>query len=583
MDEIKLDDKKIRIFEDTILYFQNSIELFDILNLKVNVSSNETKYFQILYNYSFDKINYTDFVVKSEFVNPDNTLPSVYISIFFKKNPVNDLQKVLTLNQEKNIDERINHIDIENITYSNIEIDLFSESVTKFQTLYELINQFPKWNFYDNQQTSINRWLKQCNSIAEMYGHTCIYFKTEPIESETIHTFKNHVFRNVVAIKKLHILSPGNELPHDRNIYSDWDMPLQDDFILHVVVDKFEQAFGINKIPIEKDYLYLPIINKLFRISATQPKNGYMGKIGWWEVYLSKFEDDETIVINPELKTSMESTSLFNEELSSMNIFDDSLSSEIFSELQSFKEDTVVDKNKIDLITVEEKKKSTQNFTNKLVDSTHYISLKETEILREFYNNHLKLVSINPDTSAFPITMYDNTTVEKRVVAMQYSLTDYSIKNKFNLQITNKFTFSFNYVLLNNFTGEIFDFLNGNSVLFTIQSSRNKFEIIDNRTATQNIISIAFGFKVNEIYNIILEYIIDLKQFSIKIFSLNNQEKTLEYQNIYINNESSLDPFTITGIQLFGGNFYSNEIIYKNNTNIILRDYTNPLLIMKNI
>jgi len=592
MEKIVLENNSVRMFEDTFVYLQTSFNSFDIDLLHVNINIDESimDYFQILYSYSFDKINYADFKVKSEFVidNPGNI--SYYIAIYFKKITPTDLQKPLTLYQQQNVNNINYHIQLDSLVYSDlepttppiIEYKFTDESLIKFQSLYEIVNQFPKWNFYDGQSVTVNRWLNQCNAIAEMYGHTCIYFKTEPVESEIVHTFANRVFRNVTSIKKLHILSPGNELPQDRVVYSDWDMPLQDDFVIHVVKQKFEQAFGENTLPLEKDYLFFPLINKLFRVAAVQPKNGFMGKIGWWETFLSKFEDDECIGVADGLKDSMESSSDFDAAIDVIDNLDDTIRSEVFRELEIFKNDTVQSVDKFNKVTVEEKKLPTQNFTNKLVDSTNYVALKETEKLREYYNNRLQIVSINPDTSAFPISMYDNGTVNVRTVAMQYNLTDFSTKNKFDLTVTTRLTLNFNYILSTKFAGEIFDLLNDTGVLslFTLKSTRNKnFEIVDNNYGKTFLVN--YALTENELYNINLEFDIALKQWSIKIFILNNNEKTLAYQNIYINDEFVLSSFIIGYVHMFGGSYYSNDITYSNNDKVILKDYVNPLLSMK--
>ena len=582
--EIKLDltkDLSINISEDVFAYLQKSIENFDIKKLNLDISLNESNFYQIYYSYSYDKINYADFKLLNEFNNPDNINIPIYLSIHFKKIESTDLQKTLTLYQNKNINSDIHEINLNSIKYDTIIFDLKSEIDIKYITLYKIINQYPKWNLYDNQQITINRWLQQINAISEMYGHTCIYFKTEPIESETEQTFKNHVFRNVTNIKKLHILSPNNELPQDRVIYSDWDMTLQDDFVIHIVKNKFEQAFGEFKIPIEKDYIYLPIINKLFRVASSQPKSGLMGKVGWWEVFLAKFEEDECVTINDDLKTSMEGFADFNLAIDSIDLFDNSLKSEVFNELDDFKSNTVITVEKIDEKTIDEKKEATQNFTNKLTDSNHYVSLKETEKIRNLYDNRLKIISVNPDSSNFPITMYDNSTVNKRTVAMQYELKDYTTKNKISTIVSKSIELSFNYVYLNNFVGEIFDLLNttGNLSIFTLKSNRNKLELIDNRVNKSIIID--FQLIQKELYNIVINYDLLLKQFSIKIFSLNNNEKILIYQNIYIINEATIVEFEICYIYLFGGNFYSNDIKLNINEKNILKDFVNPLLIMK--
>lgn len=571
--------KTVKLSEDTFMYLQKAFDSFDKLELSLMFTeSDNLDYYQIKYAYSFDKINYSEFVLYKDFDVQSNGL-TVYIAIKLEKTKLTDIQKPLTLYQKQNVKSELRDIELLSVSYDSIDIDLFDESVIKFQTVYQLVNQFPKWNFYDNQQVTINRWLNQCNSMAEMYGHTCIYFRTEPIESKTEHIFANHVFRNVTAIKKLHIMFPGNELPQDRNTYTDWDMPLQDDFVCNVVTQKFEMAFGDNTIPNEKDYLFLPLLNKLFRVSTVQPKNGFMGKVGWWEVYLMKFEEDDCVTIKPDLKSVMTGLEDFDLAIDSIDTLDDTLKSEIFEELEDFELDTLRTNEKIQEDTVEEKKTATQNYTNKLVDSTHYVGLKETEKLREYYDARLALISVNADNSSFPITMYDNSTVGKRIVAMQYCLKDFTTKNKFQTLVNSKFQLSFNTVILKLFDGEMFDLLDetGTLSLFTVKINRSrKLEIINNQ---QNIL-VDYQINLTEIYNIIIGFDVVLKQISVKIISLKNRQKSLDYQNIYIV-DGTINPFTLSYVHLFGGSFYSNEIQLSINDNMILKDYTNPLLVMK--
>jgi phage-related tail protein len=69
----------------------------------------------------------------------------------------------------------------------------------------------------------------------------------------------------------------------------------------------------------------------------------------------------------------------------------------IFDEINNIFAKTVDTGDKISERTIEEKKTATQAYTNKLVDSTSYVSKKETEKLREFYNKRLAIVSVNPD------------------------------------------------------------------------------------------------------------------------------------------------------------------------------------------
>lgn len=567
-----LDSNKIEFFESTFLYFQRTFDALNIVtDIVLEVSKNVN--FEVLFAYSLDDSNYSEYVKQSDCIITDNLIP-IYVSIQCKRIINTDSKTPTTIYQTENIDPTIANLIIDSIKYLGEEI-----TDVKFKTIYDIVNEYPKWNFYDNQNVQVDRWLKQCNAISESFGLVCVYFKTEPTEEGTVHTIANHSMRNVVKIKKIHFLIPDNEIPEDRNNYTDWDFALQDDFIIHIINQKFVQAFG-NVIPSEKDYLYFPMINKLFRINtAPQPKKGFMGVSAWWEVFLAKYEDDDTVTIDADLKNSMTGIPEFDE---GMELIEYQELSDVLNEIDLFKSDTVFSVEKIQKDTVEEKKKVTQNYTNKLEDSNFYVSLKETEAQREFYNKRLTIVSINPDDSSFPINMYNCSDVQKRVIGMQYSLLDYTTKNKFSTVVDTGYQISFNFVLMNNFVGEIFDILSNFVSIITIKNNRNTLELIDN--SNQQSFLINYKFIQKELYQIIIDYNLSLRQYSIKIFSLINMEKNLEYQNIYIhdNNQQNLNNL-ITNLDLFGGTYLVNDISISINNKNILKDVCNPLLQMNKL
>ena len=556
--------ENINLFEDSVIYFKNKFVNFDIdklvLFLKTQID------FEIKFAFSLDNVNWS-FPVEKENWNFEyqsiNELNDFYVSIWCKKiNLQKSDSNTLFLNQ--NIDNKnIHELLIEKIVYDNVNIE-FNENTIYINTLNKIVNTNNKWNFYDNQQTNIRRWLDTCVSVVNSYGHQCIYFKTEVIEVNN--TLATNVLRNVVNIKKIPIISPDNELPQDRNVYSEWDMPMEGDFVIHVVDEVFKNAFGETKVPLSKDYLYLPIINKLFRVSSVQPVNGFMGRIGWWEVFLSKFEDDETIKISNELK----------EVYSGIQEFDDSF--DLLDEYENIIDEDVLDNEYIDEKTSEEKREVTNNFSNRLVDSTHYIDLKETELQRQFYSKNLAIVSINPDNHAFPVTMYNCSDIEKRVVALTYNLVDLVSKNK-NKLICDTFEFSTNFVLLQKFSGELFDFIGPNELsLFTLEFNRKKLTLIVHKYQLNYVIN--YDFIENEFYQILIKYDSHYKQLSVRIYLLENKQKNLVFQNLYILNSENYSKFEFSKLYLYGGKFLTNEVILKINENKILTDNVTPVLVM---
>ena len=51
-------------------------------------------------------------------------------------------------------------------------------------------------------------------------------------------------FRWLTSIKKMMVMLPGNELPQDRTVYTEWDMPMEGEFVIHVINEIFKNAFG---------------------------------------------------------------------------------------------------------------------------------------------------------------------------------------------------------------------------------------------------------------------------------------------------------------------------------------------------
>jgi len=557
-------NENINIFENSIIYLKNRLLNFDINKFNLIIDKNID--FEIKYAFSLDMVNWSFPVLKEEWnfeYSNITQLNDLYISIWCKKINL-DSNNETTLYFENNInDTNTNELIINKITYDNNIIE-FCENNIYINTLNKIVNTNNKWNFYDNQQANIRRWLDSCISVINMYGHKAIYFKTEVIESNK--TLSNNYLRNVANVKKIPVISPDNDLPQDRNIYSQWDMPMEGEFVIHVVDEIFKLAFGNDKIPLSKDYLFLPIINKLFRVSSVQPVNGFMGKIGWWEVFLTKYEEDETITISNELK----------DVYSGIDEFEESF--KIFDELDEILDNNLIDSEFIDEKTISEKKEVTNNFSNKLVDSTSYIDLKETELQREFYAKKLSIVSINPDNNAFPVTMYNCSDVEKRIVALTYNLIDLTEKSK-NKLIVDNFLFSTNFVLLQKFSGELFDIVGQNSLsLFTLNFNRKKLSLI--LSTYQKTYDINYEFIENEFYQILVNYNHSIKQISINIFMLSNKTKNLVYQNIYIINSQNSNKFEFNNILVFGGKYLINEVIMEINNKNIIKDNVSPVLIM---
>jgi hypothetical protein len=282
-----------------IINIQKTFDVLDFINLNILAKSENIN---LLYAYSFSPNTFSNYLEKDKFTEKLNYNTPIYVSIkicpnfVFDSNPKDNYP---TTHYNPIFNDINNYFLLENIDYNG---KLFSKDDLKFIYLEQTYKNCTSWNLYNNNTIVIDNWLKQCSAIATLGGIPVIYFRTIP--SESVNTLKTHTIRDVSDIKKIFVNLVNGEIPHDRVMYTDWDMPLQDDFMVHIVCDIYQQAFGPNTVPNEKDYIFIPILNKLFRVSTSQPVNRFMGQIGWWEVFLAKFEDDESVHMNKELLNS---------------------------------------------------------------------------------------------------------------------------------------------------------------------------------------------------------------------------------------------------------------------------------------
>lgn len=596
--------------ESAFVYFPKPIENIDFNQLKVEISKQDN--FDVLLAYSYDNRSFSTFIPVDRRSN--QLTGQIYLCLWFRKRVNDDLKRPLSMWELNSDDSRYwdypkkmqNVNDIESqcicnsISYNSEPICL---SELQFRQNFDVIDEFPRWNIYDKQQVNIQRWLETCNAQAEMYGHTVIYFKTEPIEHEeanlqsgihgTHFTLANNVVRNVTDVKKLHIMFPNNEVPQDRVVFSEWDIGMQDEVVIHVVRQKFEQAFGYKAIPNEKDFIYIPLVNKLFRVSTKQAKNGFMGVVGWYEVFLSKYEEDDTvrkesILVNSELNNSI--SDVFGLDSSMFGFEPFEYENPIPEDVQQQLEQTIDDGLTFDDMTnrIEEEKAVTDNLSNRLIDTTWHVSLKETEALREFYDSRLDIVSVNPERALFPITMYNCSNVEKRQIALRYNLQSYTVTNQRTLTIKKQGKIAFDFVLMSRFNGTIFELGSDNHIAIQVSIQNRKLKVFD--TSTQVLMQFETQFDMKELYQVVVEYVvIDEPIYSIKLFKLSDDrqdkstQKQLLDQDIYNLKElASYKPTTfektITNINLFGGSFLIGNINYVVDNNQILQDGCLPLI-----
>ena len=541
-----------QISNNTVIYIQKSFETFDINKLRLDFDSNLLNHFYFTISYSFDYQNWSDEYRKEDFPDLHQLFNlsrlDVYISINFHliDRYDNDLKITKQLTVEKN--NPLNHITsfgtFINLKYDNNDILVDDIDVSVYDSSLQ-VSKYPKWNLYDNNVVSVKNWLNQCRAISEMYGFTVIWFHTSP--KATNHTLVNHFLKDVVSIKRININLPNNEIPQDRSVYTEWDIQLEGEFVTNVVDSLFKQAFGETEIPLQKDFMFFPLMNKMYRVSSVQPKNGFMGKVGWWEVFFTKFEDDASIDYNFEELTNIP----FLEDITENSFYDYNFEKEINEEQQTV----------------------TESYSNKAIDSTHYVDVKESEYFREFYDSRVDIVSVNPDTNAFPVSMYNFSKVENRTIALTYQIGKGVNKRTY---FDKSFKFVSNFSILKKFAGELIDFDNWLTLKI---NRRNHLIIVDNINQDEKEID-TLEIKEQEFYQLVIEAkLLDSNsrlQYVIKLFQLKNSQKIQPLNLIYIVDYTRINRYNVNNMKFYGGKYIMNDIYLYLDDEKLIQDNVNP-------
>lgn len=561
-------NKYNKIFhETTLVYLNRKFKTFDLDKLMVSHSEFNKYYQDLKYSYSHDNVEWSAPVISDNFfIEEDSIIDGVWIAIWFEKHKINE--NLPDMNYDDGTDNltTFGSIQLHKIQYDDIEI-LWDD--LKIKVLTNTININPVFNMYDNQDITLKRWNDSNYAITRTKGLNCVYFKTTAVL--TNHTLSNNYHKNVVSIKSLKFTLANPDAPQDRLVFNEWDMGLPDEFVIQVMDKIFKDCFGYAEIPLSDDYLYIPLFKKLYKVITPQPRRGHLAQIGWWELYLGKFEDSESVTLSDELMELYSDNSNFDyEHTEAIDV--------ALNDFMELKNNTVVDTAEIISNTNEEKKNVTQNYTNKLVDSTSFLSLKTTESFREFYEKRLKIVSVNPNKNLFPITMYCPEEIKPRSLALTYNLIDVA-----NIQPqTKSFQLTYNFVLREKFSGELIDvgyrYKTDDVKLLTIRNSRNKYEIIIHHTSTT--LKLNYDFIIGEFYQItyINDIVNDLIKVNISILNPDNSKETV-FEKIY-DTPIHIIKSNINSIMLYGGTYLINDIEFSLNGNKIFQDNCNPVLIM---
>lgn len=304
-------DKVLVLYFDTVFDTVKSIDIYyGIRNPKHTSPDEHTKPdLDVKYGYSIDNVNWSRYYIdEEEFLETLRDLgfeqSQVYIRIRLEFIYPKAIEYLDTLCADSKYTKDFFNDDSESIILESIKLNK-SQVIPK---RVEFVNQSEftvnadkqLYNPYFGMDLAVDIWEKMSASVNKMFGHWAYYFRTQPStdKDDVSVTFKQYKLINVVDMKLVKILVPGNTFPSNRNVYSEWGIAMPDEFTLHIVTSEFQRAFGYNTKPNERDYLYLPICGKMYDLNSVYEDQQFMLRSVKYDCIAIKHEKQESIETN---------------------------------------------------------------------------------------------------------------------------------------------------------------------------------------------------------------------------------------------------------------------------------------------
>ena len=159
-------------------------------------------------------------------------------------------------------------------------------------------------------------------TVSEMFGWNVCYFKVAADGRTKDVILKEYSLYNVSDIKNIRVVVPDNQFPDNKIMFTPFDMNFEEPFEVHIVKEDFERAFGYCVRPEERDYLYFPLENRLYKVESPYLYKDFMRDGVYYKANLVKWQDSQNI-INTGSTAAEEAAVIIDDLTQSFDIFDD--------------------------------------------------------------------------------------------------------------------------------------------------------------------------------------------------------------------------------------------------------------------
>lgn len=157
----------------------------------------------------------------------------------------------------------------------------------------------------------------------KIFGHEVVYFRTVPESDSGDYIFKEWTLYKNVDRKCVKILVPDNNFPDNKPKFSEFGIDFEVPFEIHIDHRYFQSIFGNDSEPRKRDFLYFPLINRMFEIQGSYLHRGFMMEPSFWKIQLYKFNPNIDMLMKEEDRQYMDNIITSAEELFAEEVTED--------------------------------------------------------------------------------------------------------------------------------------------------------------------------------------------------------------------------------------------------------------------
>lgn len=149
------------------------------------------------------------------------------------------------------------------------------------------------FNPYNNLDCALLLQQQLADNIICMLGIPVYYFKCDPDKESIDWTFKEYTLHSITDMKELKLMIPDGEMPSSNPRLTEFDFDWQPDWEVELSKTQFAVAFGDQAIPKQRDFLYIPMMKRMWEVNAAydEKSEGLMWRSTTWKLALVKYID----------------------------------------------------------------------------------------------------------------------------------------------------------------------------------------------------------------------------------------------------------------------------------------------------